>query len=513
MSRMGKACLLLASLFLIGTAIARFVIESFHESLYVPLALGLIFLGAAIVKDFRLYRDFFTMRTTKNGLAMGWLIILGFIVFACVNFLAVRYNKTWDWSAEGFNSLSEQSIKVAKNLKGDATIILLNRGNQAQGEQGQEGDVKKDVTDLVRLYQNHSSKVKLEIYNVLTRPDLAQKYEFKFGPYGLYVDYNDKHLRVDAPNEESLTKTLLKLTRDKKKVVYILQGHAERELNGEQPETIAEFKKDLETTYEVKPLTLFQQGNKIPDDAEVVMLIGPGQELLPPEVQALKDYAVKGGHFLIAADPGDKHQIAKVMNLFGVEYQNDYVLDMRAMVPGAGNVAALGSEYSHESEITKGLTGNPSLFLLASSLKKAPDAPADWKFDNLVSTNDGTVATPELKQKPEVSSRGPHVMAIAVTGKLDEPNAKEFSALLFGDSDVFSNQLYYKYADRDLAMNSAASLAKDEDIISIRPKQPKGTTLTVQQMPAIKVLVLSLLIMPFVFLLSSGVIWFRRRAA
>lgn len=511
MSRMGKACLLLASLFLIATGVARIAIETFHESLYISLALGVIFFIAAVVKDFRLYKEFFSMRTTKNGLAMGWLIVLGIIVFGCVNFLAVRYNKTWDWSAEGFNSLSEQSIKVAKNLKSDAVIVMLSR--PGQGEPGQENEAKKDVQDLVRMYQNHTNKLKLEIHNVLSRPDLAQKYEFKFGAFGLFVDHNGKHLRVDQANEESLTKTLLKLTRDKKKVVYILQGHAERELEGEKPETISEFKKDLETTYDVRPLTLFQQGNKIPDDAEVVALIGPGQELLPPEMKALREYAVRGGHFLIAADPGEKHGIARVMKLFGVEYQNDFVLDMRAMVPGAGNVAALGSEYSPESEITKSMSGNPSLFLLSSSLKPAPDAPSEWKFEPLVSTNDATVATAELKQKPEISSKGPHILAMSVTGKLAEPNAKEFTAVLFGDSDVFSNQLYFKYANRDLAMNSTASLAKDEDIISIRPKQPKGTTLTVAQMPAIKILIISVLIMPFLMFVSSGVIWFRRRSA
>lgn len=511
MSRMGKACLLLASLFLVATGVARLVLEAFHPSLFVPLALGLIFLFAAILKDVRLYREFFSMRTTKNGLAMGWLILLGVIVFGCVNFLAVRYNKTWDWSSEGFNSLSPQSIKVVKNLKSEATIIMLSRPNQ--GEPGQEKEAKKDVQDLVKLYQGHTDKVKLETYNVLSRPDLAQKYEFKVGAFGLFVENNGKHLRIDQANEESLTKTLLKLTREKRKVIYLVQGHAERELEGDKPETISEFKKDLETTYEIKSLTLFQQGNKVPDDAEVVALIGPGQELLPPELKALKEYAIRGGHFLVAADPGEKHHIAQLMKLFGVEYQNDFVLDMRAMVPGAGNVAALGSEYSQENDITKSMSGNPSLFLLSSSLKKAPDAPAEWKFDNLVSTNEGTVATAELKQKPEISSKGPHVLAMAVTGKFADPGAKEFTAVLFGDSDVFSNQLYFKYANRDLAMNSTASLAKDEDIISIRPKQPKGTTLTVAQMPAIKILIISLLIMPFLLFISSGVIWFRRRSA
>lgn len=510
MSRMGKACLVLAVLFLFATAIAFAVLNFFHPSLYVSAGLGFVFLIGAIAKDFRLYKEFFSMRTTKNGLAMGWLIVLGFVVFACVNYLAVRYNRSWDWSDENRNSLSEQSIKIAQNLKGEAKIIFLSR--PGQDAESSTDEMKKNVRDLVELYQTRTQNLKLEVYNALTRPDLAQKYEFRFGPYGIFAEYNGKHLRIDGPTEEAITKALLKLSRDKKKVFYFLQGHKERPLFGEQPETISLFKQDLESTYEVKPLTLFESGNKVPDDAEVVAIVGPIQNILPPETQALKDYAARGGRFLIGADPGEKHNIAQIMKLFGIEFQNDFVLDLRAMVPGAGNVAALGSTYSKESEITKDLTGNPTLHIFASALKKAPDAPADWVFDHLVSTNDQSIATLELSEKPQISSRGPHVLAMSVMGKMPAAS-KEFAAVIVGDSDVFSNQIFYQYANRDFIMNASALLAKDEDIISIRPKIPQGTTITAAQMPAIRGLILALLILPLLMLTSGGVLWFRRRSA
>ena len=72
--------------------------------------------------------------------------------------------------------------------------------------------------------------------------------------------------------------------------------------------------------------------------------------------------------------------------------------------------------------------------------------------------------------------------------------------------------LFYNFSNRDFAMNSVSSLAKDEELISIRPKTPKGSKLDLTG-PARYVIVLGILFLPFVLLFSGGVVWFRRRSA
>ncbi len=98
------------------------------------VALAGAFLGFAVFKDFALYRDFLTMRTTKHGMSMGLTIVLAVVSLVCINFLANRHNKTWDVTQEKLNSLSDQSVKVAKSLQSDLEVKVFYKGGAAQEE-------------------------------------------------------------------------------------------------------------------------------------------------------------------------------------------------------------------------------------------------------------------------------------------------------------------------------------------------------------------------------------------
>jgi ABC-type uncharacterized transport system involved in gliding motility auxiliary subunit len=91
-------------------------------------------------------------------------------------------------------------------------------------------------------------------------------------------------------------------------------------------------------------------------------------------------------------------------------------------------------------------------------------------------------------------------------------SSKEFSAIIYGDSDFLANRLIHNNLNRDLVENSFAWLTHDADLITIRPKQPKGTHL---EMPtgSYYALVLSLLLISVVLFGSSIGIWIRRRTA
>ena len=510
MSRLGKAALVIGGAFLVGTLIARVTLGFFHPSLWVSLVLGVAILMAGLVADRKTYVTFFSMRTTRNGISLGWLILLAIIFAFCINYLAVRYDHAWDLTSEGFNSLSDQSVKIVQSMKEPVKIILLERHEQ-KGSNGQDADIRHTVEDLVALYKAKNPRVSFETYNALSRPDLAQRYGFVRGAYGLYVAVGDKHLPIDQANEEGVTKALLKLTRDKKKIIYFTQGHGERDIDSPAPEALSLFKADLETLYDVRPLMAFQAG-EVPKDAAIVAIIGPKQEFFPPELSALRDYAQRGGSFLIAIDPGDKDNMPQMMKTFGVEFLNNFVLDPRASIPGAGNVGALGSVYDPENPITKGMGTNVTFFLLASALRKAPDAPATFTITNLVSTNEQSVDARELGPKMKAEGHGPHVIAIESTGQL-KGGSRPFAAILAGDSDFLSNQLFQKYGNRDFSMNAVAALAKDDDLISIRPKTPRGSVLELHGNRLLIVIFGFLFPLPIVLLVTAGVIWFRRRTA
>ncbi len=503
MSKISKICLGTGILFLVVAGIARLILNTMHPALYAPLGLGVAAIIAVFVIDRKFFYEFFTMKTTKHGMNMGWLIVMALVSIFVVNFLAVRYEKKWDLTKEGLNSLSDQSLKILSTLKSPVTFVLL-YSKQEQAEAN-----KKRVSDFIQLYREKSSKVNFEAYSALNKPALAEKFEFKNGDIGLFAEYEDRHLKIENVSEEGITKILLKLTRDQnsRKTIYFSTGHGEREIEGVKPENISNFKTDLDTTYNTKSLKLIE--SDIPADAAAFVILGPNQFFLPAEIAKIKKYAMSGGHLFVAADPGEKHNIVEIDKIFGVQFQNDYVLDTRVQLSQVGPIIALGSTHSHTSDITKSTADQ--LFLLASSLIKSPDASSSFKFEELVQTGASTQAVMKLEDTPKVVSKGPHTIVMQVTGKL-EGSDKEFSAIFAGDSDFLSNQLYDKYGDRDLAMNSISYLAKDDDLIAIHPKTPRATKLNVISSYK-NYLAVVLILAPLIMLLSSGVIWWRRRTA
>ncbi len=84
--------------------------------------------------------------------------------------------------------------------------------------------------------------------------------------------------------------------------------------------------------------------------------------------------------------------------------------------------------------------------------------------------------------------------------------------MIFGDSDFVSNKSIAQGLNRDLALNSFSFLAQEDDLISIRPKQPKGTQLMMTKYTQLG-LVGAGVGLPLILLILGGVVWFRRRGA
>lgn len=511
MSKMSKVSLLLSGLFAVSVVVTRIILNGWVNGMWAPLAISMALFVFAVIRDWRLMLEFFTLRTTKHGMNMGALILSMLLLLIAVNFLAVSKNKKWDWTSEGLNSLSEQSVNAVQALKADTELVLLYRKSESDEQ------IRRQVQDVAALYTAVSPKIQLKMYNALQRPDLAKAYEYTSGPYAIYLvqkqdgGAGDRHMKVEQPTEEEITRALLRFARDKKKIVYFVSGHGEHELGLKGPESISQFKSDLELSYDVKPLELFKDP-KVPADADLVVIAGPRQAYLPAEVEALRAYAKGGGKILAAIDPDSGHGLAGFTKTFGIEFQNNFVLDPRAMIPGAGNIAAIGNDFSSTAEATRPLKNGFTLFLIASSLKRAPDAPKSVKLDELVKSDETPVATDQLTNSPKVRIKGPHILSMMATGKLSEGD-KEFQIIVVGDGDFMRDNLYRNNLNRDFAMNAVSSLAKDMDLVSIRPKAPKGTQLSMTRTQLMTVLFGFLLPVPILMFFTSGLLWWRRKAA
>jgi ABC-type uncharacterized transport system involved in gliding motility auxiliary subunit len=80
-----------------------------------------------------------------------------------------------------------------------------------------------------------------------------------------------------------------------------------------------------------------------------------------------------------------------------------------------------------------------------------------------------------------------------------------------GDSDFAANYAIRIQGNQDLFLNTVNWLAQQENLISIRPKAPSDSRLTMTQQQATAVLFMSLLVVPALVFGTGVYTWWRKR--
>ncbi len=536
MSRWAKVSWLLCGLSVLILVAVRFILGGWANFLYVPLAVLVVSFGLALALDWKFYLEFFTLRTTKHGMNMGVLIILVVALLAAVNMISVRFNKSFDLTSEKLNSLSDQSGKVIGDLKENLGIVVFYRGMQDQ-------EPKAQMKELLAMYQDVSPKVQVRFVDAYREHLEAQKYlkDIKGEPgLVLFAEYQGRKIRAQQPlQEEQVTTAIIKATRTDKKKVYFLTGHGEKDFTQEQASHeqqqqgedsgLTLLKQGLEdSSFQVETLNLIDRA-EMPADAGILAILGPTSQILDREMDILRNFARKGGRFLVAADPGSNTNVAQLVKTFGIEFANNYLVNEFNFLAQRDAGEALGVLFDRDSDITKAFRSgnNFTAFPLASEVKKAPDASPTLKVKELVKTNEASyVVTDITKPNKPSSQRQPYTVAVSSEGRLSgsepapaadgDPKSQSagdnFAAVVFGDSEFLTNGWIVQGINRDLVLNSVAYLAKEADLISVRPKKAEGTQLVMSPTTRVIVVLLGLLL-PLGLLTSSGVVWFRRRGA
>ena len=82
---------------------------------------------------------------------------------------------------------------------------------------------------------------------------------------------------------------------------------------------------------------------------------------------------------------------------------------------------------------------------------------------------------------------------------------------MVGSSSWISNQLWRFQGNKDLLFNMVNWLSADEDLISIRPKDPADRRLNMNQNQMTMLFWLSVVILPLIVVGSGVSMWWRRR--
>jgi len=410
----------------------------------------------------------------RFGATAGLYTVLVIAILAAVNYLGVRFNKPLDLTSNKRFTLSQETQRIVGNLKQDAKITYFDSPRSFDQARG-----------ILDRYRNLSSKIHVEYVDPRTQPARAREYGLRYQGTA-FVETDSRREEAKSLDEQGITGAFLKISKGVRKVCFVT-GSREHAIDQTDGSGLSNLKGLLERdNYQTEGATLLDK-NKVPDDCKVLVVAGPKADYTANEVTALKNYVENGGRALFLIDPpldfrgehiADNSGLTNLLQSWGVTLDKDLVLENTALVAIYGPQNPPVNRYE-DHPIVNDLKGSYTIMPIVRSLEVKNAGKST--VSKLFSTSDGAVATSDLKSgsvsiDDPKNKKGPFVLGAAGNYDTGKPN-EGGRFVVIGTSGFVANDTISTALNRDLALNTINWLSSDEDLISIRPKEPEDRRL------------------------------------
>jgi len=452
------------------------------------------------------------------------IVVLVLAILVLVNYFFSRHHHRFDFTESKLHSLSDQSVKVVKNLQKDVLAkCFFREGNYSRGK----------MENLLKNYAYHSRKIKFEFIDPDKNPGLVKRYEITQDGTTI-LEWGDKENRITSAGEEDMTNAIIKVTREKKKVIYFLEGHGEGSIDESDDNGYSSAKQELEKLgYEVKKLTL-APSETFPQDCALLVVPGPEKDLLPNELETIRNHLDKGGRVFFMVDPETAPGLSAFLSNFGIKLENDVIVDTMSRLFGGDYFMPLVSEYEYHA-----ITANfryATFFPYARSVEIGAEKPEGVTATVLGKTSPNSWSERQLTEQrvtfdKEKDKQGPLALAVVATinpkedtEKKEEEKSqenkepqqpepkKEGRLAVFGDSDFVANRYYNLSGNGNFFLNTVNWLTEEADLISIQAKTSSPRTIQLTASQGRMIFFVSVLILPLLVLVTGISVWLRRRS-
>jgi ABC-type uncharacterized transport system involved in gliding motility auxiliary subunit len=448
-------------------------------------------------------------------------IIIGLVL---LNLIVQQFSPQVDLTQNKLFSLSEQTLKVLEEIKSPVTIYGL-------WEPGKE---TKQVKEVLDKYTERNKNIRLEVVDPDKNPGFVAKYDkekkgiekgalivegekgFKLIPQ---IDlYEINWMNFQNPQitgfsiEKRVTGALLYVTSGVTPVIYDVIGHREKPLFDLQLKPIIERE-----NFTYRQLNLLQ--SDVPEDAGLLVINTPKQDLSPGEADRIRSYLEKGGRLLVMADfqSSELPNLKNLLASYGVAFDFGVVVEMNKNF-NMGNPFHVIPELTLH-DIVRPLKENnqPVVLQFAQGIKTLDLKRRSVEVEPLLTSSKDSFLRVDLNNNSptltDSDKKGPITLAVAVREPLENQEGKETRLVLIGSGTLLEplglfGQIQGNF---DLFMNSITWLQDRPETLSVRSKSLITLPMNLSALQVIIFGVLFTAVIPLALFGAGLAVWLKRR--
>jgi len=254
---------------------------------------------------------------------------------------------------------------------------------------------------------------------------------------------------------------------------------------------------------------------RVPPGCTVLLVPGPTVGFSGAADRAVSAWVEQDGRLLLLADPAAEEPVLEdLLADLAIRVERGVVFEGDGSNVVGGDVTApIVTRYPSASPVTRRLA--PTFFpLVQAVLVGEPDDDA-LTVATLATTSDTSYlerdpVTPEFDPRHDVGGPVP-IAAVADRSRVDGVDVRRTRVMVVGDVDFASDAFLDEAGNAQLVRQAVAWLAESEDLVAISPNLPADRPLRLTDARLTYARLLTVGVIPALFLLAGALVWALRR--
>ena len=300
----------------------------------VLIILSVLMLTVSAVTHISQVKNAVVARTGRYAINTLVMVFAFGAILMLLGYISLQNSVRVDLTATKQFTLAPQTLKVLKELKKPVQATVYSDPEQVIQEQ-----IRIQADNFFFEFNKRNKDFTFEFVDPDLKPSLARRDGVKEYPSIVFkVPDSESNPHILSPtsfgenlvlSEQDLVSAVLIATGQKQKIVYMLTGHGEKNIDDGDIESqgFGLARAGLVgDNYIVKSLNL-KQSESVPDDAAVLIVAGPRSSILMDERAKIEAYLEDSGRALFLIDDAADSQMNQLLNKWGIHLPKGTIID------------------------------------------------------------------------------------------------------------------------------------------------------------------------------------------